>query len=416
MMTRPALLLSSVVVALALPAAAAAATSKPAVAPAGAASRAADPLAGMTLEQKVGQLFLINVVGKEAPVEASEKVLREVPVGGIILFSYNLRGGPAKVAKLTSALQEIARGAHGKVPYLIAVDQEGGRVQRLKKGFSKLPAPRVMGQLSESQLEQLGHAIGRQLLAVGVNMNLAPVVEASAGASDVIADRGFAPSAKAAAPLAAAFITGTQRAGVVATAKHFPGNAGSDVDPHKGMPQLSLSREQIEARLLPPFKFAIEAQVDAVMLSHVEVPALDKEHPVALSAAVVGGLLREQLGYQGLVCSDDLLMKAVTEKVDPAEAAVLAVAAGTDFLMVSNPAEVPRLHQAVVAAVNDGRLPAERVDAAARRVLEAKLRRDLWASADRLRAGKALRGLGKARREADKLLAPLLQAEPVATP
>ncbi len=385
------------------PASAPAPTSRPAVT---ASSRpAADPLLGeMTLEQKVGQLFLISVVGREEPRPSSAEVLRQVPVGGIILFAYNLRGQPPQVAALNASLQNIARTSGAKVPYLISVDQEGGRVQRLKKGFTRLPAPRVLGKLPDKKLDGLAQAVARQLLAVGVNMNLAPVVEASSGDTDVIGDRGFASSAAEAAPKATAFIAGTQRAGVLATAKHFPGNAGSDVDPHKAMPQLTLDVAAIETRLLPPFRAAIDAGVDAIMVSHVEIPALDTERPVALSPAVVQGLLREKLGFTGLVCSDDLLMGAVLEKFDPAEAAILAVLAGTDLLMVSNPAEVPKLHQAVVAAVRSGRIPEVQLDAAVQRQLEVKRRRGLWESADRLRQGDSLGDLGKARRAAEKLL------------
>jgi len=363
-----------------------------------------DPLTGLTLEQKVGQLFLINVVGREAPVQASRKVLEQIPVGAIILFSYNLRGEPAQVAKLTAQLQEIARSTGAKVPYLISVDQEGGRVQRLKKGFTRIPAPRVLGRLSSARLEALAGAVARQMLAVGVNMNLAPVVEASAGEADVIGDRSFGGSAARAARSAAAFISGTQAAGVLATAKHFPGNAGSEVDPHKAMPRMDLTADQVRTRMLPPFKAAVEAGVDAVMLSHAEIPALDDEHPVALSTSVVGGLLRKELGFSGLACSDDLLMGAVTEKFPPAEAAILAVAAGTDLLMVSNPAEVPALHRAVVQAAKSGRLTVAQVDAAARRILEIKRKRGLWASADRLRRGESLGDLAAACQEAERLL------------
>ncbi|MFH1811752.1 MAG: glycoside hydrolase family 3 N-terminal domain-containing protein [Pseudomonadota bacterium] len=361
-------------------------------------------LAAMSLEQKVGQLFLISVVGRDVPRPSSAEVLRQVPVGGIILFSYNLRGGPAKVAALDASLQEIARTTGAGVPYLIAVDQEGGRVQRLQRGFTRLPAPRILGALPNDQLDALAHAVARQLLAVGVNMNLAPVVEASAGETDVIGDRGFATSATAAAPKAAAFIAGTQRAGVLATAKHFPGNAGSEVDPHRAMPTLSLDNDAIEAQLLPPFRAAIAAGVDAIMVSHVEISALDADRPVALSPVVVQGLLRGQLGFTGLVCSDDLLMGAVVEKFDPAEAAILAVLAGTDLLMVSNPNVVPALHAAVVNAVRDGRIPEDQVDAAVQRQLLMKQRRGLWESADRLRQGDSLGDLRKARREAERIL------------
>ncbi len=361
-------------------------------------------VATMSLEEKAGQLFLISVVGKDAPIASSAKVLAEVPVGGIILFSYNIKGEPKRLAGLNASLQNTARTSGAKIPYFISVDQEGGRVQRLKNGFTRLPAPRVLGKLSVPDLSTLAEAVAQQLLAVGVNMNLAPVVEASSGDEDVIGDRGFAASAQQAAPKAAAFITGTQQAGVLATAKHFPGNAGSKVDPHKAMPQIKLSAQEIEEKLLPPFRAAINAGVDAIMISHVEIPSLDPDHPVALSKEVVTGLLRDKLAFDGLVCSDDLLMGAVLEKFDPAEAAILAVNAGTDLLMVSNPAEVPKLHKAVVQAVRSKRLSEAQIDAAVLRILAAKKKRDLWSSADQLRQGKTQGALQQARQRADKIL------------
>ena len=361
----------------------------------------------MTLEQKIGQLFLISVVGKTAPIESSIKVLRKVPVGGVILFAYNLRGGPAQVASLNRSLQEFARSNGAKLPYFIAVDQEGGRVQRLKKGFTRLPAPRVMGQLPNSALQNLGQAVAAQLLAVGVNLNLAPVVEAAAGDHDVIGDRSFAASPEQAALKAAAFISGMQQAGVLATAKHFPGNAGSDVDPHHNMPVIRLSRAELQRELLPPFRAAIAADVDAIMVSHVVIPDLDPDHPVALSAKVVQQLLRQELGFDGLICSDDLLMGAVIKNSSPSQAAILAIHAGTDLLMVSNPAEVPAMHQALVQAVRDGQLEATRVDAAVRRILGKKLQRDLIASADALRQNKGLSSLHKATKQGDAIVKPL---------
>lgn len=377
------------------------------LAAAGSATSQPASLPALTLEQQVGQLLLINVVGRDAPSDSSARVLQDVPVGGIILFAYNLRGGPGKVARLTSSLQEIARTSGARIPYLISVDQEGGRVQRLKRGFTALPPPRRMGLLPDAALESLASAVGRQLLAVGINMNLAPVVEASAGEDNVIGNRSFAPTPAEAAPKATAFIVGTQKAGVVATAKHFPGNAGSDVDPHLAMPRIPLTEKQIHDQLLPPFASAIAAGVDAIMLSHVEIPALDKERPVALARPVVTGLLREQLGFEGIVCSDDLLMKAVLQKFTPAEAAILAIQAGTDFLMISNPAEAPGIHAALVQAVREGRLDSKLVEAAAGRVVSAKQRRGLWESADALRAGKSLQSMNKARKDAERALSHL---------
>jgi beta-glucosidase-like glycosyl hydrolase len=173
------------------------------------------------------------------------------------------------------------------------------------------------------------------------------------------------------------------------------------------MPVIRLSREDLQRDLLPPFRAAIAADVDAIMVSHVEIPALDPDHPVALSDKVVQQLLRQDLGYDGLVCSDDLLMGAVIKNSSPSQAAILAVKAGTDLLMVSNPAEVPAMHQALVQAVRAGQLEADRVDAAVRRILGKKLQRDLIASADALRQNKGLASLHQATQQGDAIVKPL---------
>lgn len=368
-------------------------------------------LAKMSLEQKLGQFFLISVVGKKAPIESSVKILKQVPVGGILLFNYNLRGAPKNVATLNKNLQHIALTQGAALPYFIAVDQEGGRVQRLKRGFSILPSPRIMGQLPDKKLQDLGHQVGRELLTVGVNLNLAPVVEAAGGDLDVIGDRSFAADPKIAAPKAAAFIRGLQQADVLGTAKHFPGNAGSDVDPHKEMPTIDMSRSEIQSKLLPPFRAAIDAGVDAIMVAHVRIPALDKKHPVALSQHVIQDLLRQDLGFKGLICSDDLLMGAVTHHFTPSEAAILAVQAGTDLLMVSNPAEVPAMHQALLKAVADGRISVEQVDASVRRIVQKKIQRHLRKSARALDSEKNLRQLARAKRKTGKILQTLASDE-----
>ncbi|NOZ84790.1 MAG: hypothetical protein GXP49_00730 [Deltaproteobacteria bacterium] len=358
----------------------------------------------MGIEQAAGQLLLTSVVGSREPTTESREVLEHVPIGGLVLFSYNLRGGPAGVTGLVAKVQEIALSRPPNLPYLIAIDHEGGRVQRLKRGFTRLPSPRIMGGLGIDALKRLARAAADQLSAVGVNMNLAPVVEASIGAGDVISDRSFSPEIDKAALLAGAFITGMQSRGIIATAKHFPGNAVSSTDPHKDMPIISLSADEIARELLPPFKAAIDSGVDAIMLSHAIVPSLDREHPIALSPKVVNGLLRKKLGFEGLICSDDLMMGAMVKRFEPARAAVLAIGAGVDLLMLSNPFKVEEVYQGILRAVRNGVLDERLVRNACNRVVGVKKKHGLRAKVDKLIRGESLKRLGPARKRAAKIL------------
>jgi beta-N-acetylhexosaminidase len=349
----------------------------------GAASR----LSSLSLEQKAAQVLLIGVEGAGKPSADSLALLERVPVGGVLVFGYNLPPEPAEAAALTAALQDAsARGwrarsvsrSESPIPLIVAIDHEGGAVFRFKgEGITRLPPPRELGAKGEVYAKGyaalLGRAAGSELRALGFTMNLAPVVELLTDENEAfLGSRSYGRSGKVVDAAAGAFIEGLQAEGVAAVAKHFPGNAASD--PHKVLPELDLTAAAYKRGCLPRFASAVKRGVSSVMLSHVLFPAIDPENPSSLSQALIEGELRRRLGFRGLAITDDLGMRAISASRKPERAAVEALAAGADLLMLVDSSVATRVRDAIARAVEEGRLPAARLDEAAGRVLSLKAR------------------------------------------
>jgi beta-N-acetylhexosaminidase len=335
----------------------------------------------MSVDEKIGQLFIVSIPGTGTlPPEARTAVARLQP-GAVILFGFNARGGPGELRAFTSQVQEAASGM--TAPILIAVDHEGGGVQRLVSGgFTRLPAPADLGRYAVAQdLERLGFLAAGELSAVGVRLNLAPVVERSNPQNAVfLGTRSYSSEPEPAAKLPAAFARGMERAGVGAVYKHFPGN--SSADPHKGLTVLDSAGAELNAAYVQDFRLALRAyRPAAVMLSHVMVPALDDGLPASLSPAVVG-ILRKGLRYEGIIMTDDLEMGALRQRWPVAESSVLAILAGADMLMLSVPSSFAPAKAAVKAALESGRLAPGRLEESCLRIVKAKLSLGLLSEAD----------------------------------
>ena len=321
------------------------------------------------------------------PSAAATALLERMPVGGVVLFGFNLTGESADAGRYTAALQAAAsRGwAERKsppVPLIVAIDHEGGSVFRFKGAdITRIPPPSEVGGKGRSYALLLGHAAGAELRALGFNMALAPVVELLTDDNKAfLGSRSYGRSGAQADAAAGAYIEGLQAEQVAAVAKHFPGNAGED--PHKVLPELRLTKETYDKDYLPRFASAVKHGVSSVMLSHVIFPAIDPERPASLSPALVQGELRHRLGFRGLAITDDLGMRALSATKRPEESAVEALAAGADLLMLVDMADAESVRAAIVAAVKDGRLPAARLDDAVRRILELKSRFKMGAALD----------------------------------
>jgi beta-N-acetylhexosaminidase len=335
-------------------------------------------MAQMTSTDKVGQLFLMAFDGITA-ADARE-VLSTLHPGGLALLSNATSADAAKI--LTANLQTNARDTQ-TIPPLIAIDHEGGRVQRIRGGMTVFGPPYQVGQIQPleaavAEASRRGTIHGQELHALGVHMSLGPVLDVWDNPDNtVIGDRSFSSDPNVVAQLGVAYAQALQQQGVLAAGKHFPGHGNSQEDSHLTLPSVSRSRATLDSVELVPFRAAIAASIPAIMTAHVYYPALDpvEDRPASLSPAVVSGLLRGELGYQGLILTDDMgAMQAITGRYESGEAAIQAVEAGTDMIIVVGPfSRQQRMVQAIVDQIG-GRISMERLDASVRRVLEAKQR------------------------------------------
>ncbi|MFK0048017.1 glycoside hydrolase family 3 protein [Streptomyces sp. NPDC090741] len=371
-------------------------------------------VAGMSLAEKVGQLFVSRAYGHSAtdpdPADAEQnlklfgvrtaaELVSRYHLGGIIYFSWahNTRG-PQQIAELSAALQRAAAGTGSGVPLLLSTDQEHGAVARIGKPATLLPGAMALGArhgadgtgsstgntgdtAATAEARRAARIAGAELAAMGIRQDYAPVADVNVNpANPVIGVRSFGSDPQAVAALVAAQVRGYQGAGVAATAKHFPGHGDTETDSHVGLPVMRHSRAQWEELDEPPFRAAVEAGVDAVMTAHIVFPALDPSgDPATLSGPIVTGILRERLGFRGVVVTDALDMAGVRQKYGDDRVPVLALKAGCDQLL--NPPDLGLAHRSVLAAVEAGELTQARIEESVLRILELKARRGLFDAA-----------------------------------
>ena len=295
---------------------------------------------------------------------------REFDFGGVTLFARNVES-PEQVLDLAAAIESLGVAA----PAWVSVDQEGGRVARLKAPFTVWPPMATLGRAPSSELAtRFGTALARELRAVGVTLDFAPVLDINTNrANPVIGDRALSTDVATVAALGAAIVTALQEGGVAACGKHFPGHGDTSVDSHLDLPVVEHGPDRMRAVEFEPFRAAISAGVAFVMTAHVVVPSIDDSKPATLSAPVLR-LLRDELGFEGVVVSDDLDMQAIAKTWTPPDAAVAAVAAGCDAMLVcSGSVDVQAATlEALVKAVESGALPLARVEDALARMAHAR--------------------------------------------
>ncbi|MFC3994935.1 glycoside hydrolase family 3 protein [Nocardiopsis sediminis] len=340
-----------------------------------AAEAAAELMADMTVEEKVGQLFVLTAQGT-TPEENAELIAEHRP-GGLIYFPENLTGA-GQIAELSNGLQELAAAEGAGTPLFLGIDQEQGMVARLPVG-AHLPDAMAVGATRDPEMAAtLAGTTASTLTALGINLDYAPVADVNTDPDNpVIGIRSFGsdpgPVGEMAVAEAAAFAEG----GVVSVVKHFPGHGDTDTDSHTGLPVVDKTREEWEQEDLPPFREAVEAGVDAIMTAHLVVPALDDSgEPATLSGTVIDGILRDELGYDGLVTTDALNMEGVRQTHGDGEVAVRAVLAGADQLLM--PPDAAGAVSAVREAVADGTISEDRLDDSVRRILALKVERGLY--------------------------------------
>jgi beta-N-acetylhexosaminidase len=298
--------------------------------------------------------------------------LKEYQPGGVILFSRNLESAE-QIVELTNDLQQCS----AKSPLLIAIDQEGGRVSRLPKGFTIFPPCQLIGRCHSSELAYAAAAtIAKELKSVGINMNMAPVLDVNSNPDNpVIGDRAFGSDAETVIEMGLVTAAGLQDSKVVACGKHFPGHGDTNADSHKELPVVNASRERLEAVEFAPFRRATAAGVASLMTAHVLYRALDERLPATLSPDIITHLLREQMGYDGVVLTDDLEMHAIVDHYGPGDAAVRALLAGCDVLLICKERDREiAAFEAIEKAVASGSIDTARLDVSVARIQRIKQR------------------------------------------
>lgn len=334
-----------------------------------------------TIEQLIGQLFAVGFYGTTPSSEIVELIQR-YHVGSVILFSRNVQSGQ-QVTELTQQLQEIARAAGQRYPLLIMIDQENGMVRRLGDEMTMLPGNMALGAIENEQVAyDVAEATGRELRTFGINMNLAPVADVNNNpANPVIGVRSFGEDPQLVARLTAAAVRGYRAAGVISTLKHFPGHGDTAVDSHLSLPTIPYDMKRLEELELIPFKSGITADADCVMTAHLYLPQLmtNEVLPATVSPVILRTLLREKLGFKGVVISDCLVMKAVSELIGEARGSIMALQAGVDLVLISHYFErQSKSIEAVQKAVRAGEISLEMIQQAGERIRQLKARTLLW--------------------------------------
>jgi beta-N-acetylhexosaminidase len=346
-------------------------------------------MASGSLRRQIGRLLIAGFGGHQVPVELAS-LAREFSLGGVILFARNV-AEPEQVAELC---YESARLVPD-LPLWVSVDQEGGRVARLKAPFTEWPPMATLGRSGDIRLaERFARALATELKAAGITLDYAPVLDVLTNAKNpVIGDRALAEKAEDVGRLGAAIIRTLQAEGVAACGKHFPGHGDTSVDSHLELPLVEHPPDRLRAVEFVPFRAAVRADVATIMTAHIFAPALDEQRPATLSRHVVTDLLRHELGFEGVILSDDLEMKAIANNYAVPEAAVLAIEAGCDGVLICSADYDTQAQtlEALIYAVESERLPYSRVEDALKRQQRAKERFLGAAMVSRPAQAKALR-------------------------
>lgn len=338
-------------------------------------------IADMSLEERVLQLFVITpealtrVDTVVAAGEATKEAIIERPVGGLIYFQKNLQN-PEQVKEMLSNTYQYYREAGAPVPFL-SVDEEGGSVARIGGqsafGVERLPDMRVIGENGNAEeAKRVGDVIGSYLSELGFNLDFAPDVDVLTNPqNEVVKKRSFGSDAELVSRMSMAVVKGLEEHGIYATLKHYPGHGAALSDSHKGYAYTDKTLEELMEEELIPFKEGISEDIHFIMVAHISVPEITKDTvPCSLSPYMVTDVLREQLGYQGIVITDAMNMGAISQEYNSKEASVMALKAGVDLVLM--PTDFEEAYQGVLSAIEEGELTEERIDESVRRVLRLK--------------------------------------------
>ena len=336
----------------------------------------------MSIQEKVAQMFIVlpeALVGVDTVTsagEATKNAINELPVGGLIYMEKNLQS-PEQVKDMLTNLQEYSM-KRIKLPMFTAIDEEGGTVTRIS-GRSGFDVPSIgematVGQTGDiSQASEVGNTMGRYLSNLGFNVDFAPAADVLSNPNNkVVRSRSFGSNPEMVANMAVAVMEGLQSYGVCATFKHFPGHGATTGDTHEGYAYTEKSLEELQACELVPFVKGIERAVPFIMVGHISVPTVIGDNtPASLSKTMITEVLREQMGYDGIVITDAMNMGAIVQSYSSAEAAIRTIQAGSDIVLM--PADFNSAYQGVMQAIESGSIPTDRIDESVRRILKVKL-------------------------------------------
>jgi beta-N-acetylhexosaminidase len=326
----------------------------------------------MSLDEKIGQMIFAGISEDTTLSQNTKNLINKYKIGGIIFYSENLKT-PEQAVRLLNQIK--AENTQNSLPLLLGVDQEGGRISRLPGDLIKFPTNKEIGAINNGKFSfEIGTLLGRELNAFGFNLNFAPVLDVNSNPKNpIIGDRSFGSNPALVSKLGIQTMKGIQSQNIISVIKHFPGHGDTAVDSHLELPEIDNSIEELENLELIPFRHAIKNGADVVMVAHILLPKLDSDFPSSMSNTVITDILRKQLSYNGVVITDDMSMKAITNHFDIGYAAVESVKAGSDIILVARDYNnITSVIEAVKYAVVTGEINEERINESVSRIINLK--------------------------------------------
>lgn len=325
----------------------------------------------MSLDEKIGQLMVVGFDGAYINEEIVG-FIEKFKVGGFILFSRNIVD-ENQTLKLLNNLKEV--NSNNDIPLFLSIDEEGGRVSRLPKAFFKLPAAMKVGNKNDKDISYgFGNLLGERVKSLGFNLNFAPVLDINSNPKNpVIGDRAFGADVDQVVNNGLEVMFGIRDSGVIPSVKHFPGHGNTDVDSHVNLPRVNKTIDQLESFELIPFMEAIEKNVEMIMVAHILYPEIDGEYPATMSNRIIQEILRDELGYEGVVISDDMTMGAIVENYTLEDSVLSFIKVGGDIALICHGKDNPeKVFMKIKEAVRTGELEEEDIDKKVYRILKLK--------------------------------------------
>lgn len=332
--------------------------------------KSVDENESLSLDEKIGQMIFAGISGTEMNPSMNQ-LITKYHVGGIILNGDNL----VSPKQTVTYLNQIKGINEGNIPLFFGVDQEGGRISKLPGGLTNFPTNLEIGKLNDpTQSYEIGTVLGKELRAFGFNVNFAPVLDVNSNPDNpVIGDRSFSNNPEIVGSLGIQTMKGLQSQSIISAVKHFPGHGDTQVDSHLELPKVNKTLTELESLEFIPFRKAVKEGADMVMVGHILVPALDKTYPSSMSKKIITDILRNELGFNGVVITDDFFMKAITNDYDIGVAAVQSIKAGSDIIMVAHDYnKVVQVRNTIKKAVENGEISEKRIDESVARILQLK--------------------------------------------